>query len=66
VSRVKRTSRAKQDLLEHVLYLAKINLDLAEKFIDASEVAFAKLSQMLLSFPELSSEEEEVIADLVM
>jgi toxin ParE1/3/4 len=48
VPRVKRTPKAKQDLLEHVLYLAQINPDLAEKFIDASEVAFAKLAQMPL------------------
>jgi len=46
VPRVKRTSKAKQDLLEHVLYLAKINPDLAERFIEASEVAFEKLAQM--------------------
>ncbi len=44
--RVKRTPKAKQDLLEHVLYLAKINPDLAEKFIEASEVSFEKLAQM--------------------
>lgn len=45
---VKKTPLAKQDLLEHVLYLAKINPDLAEKFIAASEVAFEKLAQMPL------------------
>ncbi len=44
--RVKRTPKAKQDLLEHVLYLAKINPDIAERFIDASEMAFQKLAQM--------------------
>lgn len=43
---VKRTPKAKQDLLDHVLYLAKINPDLAERFIAASEVAFEKLAQM--------------------
>jgi toxin ParE1/3/4 len=46
VPKVKRTPKAKQDLMEHVLYLAKINPDLAEKFIEASEVAFEKLAQM--------------------
>lgn len=46
MARVKRTPRAKQDLLTHVLYLAKINPALAEKFIEASEVAFEKLAQM--------------------
>lgn len=46
--KVKRTPKAKQDLLEHVLYLARINPDLAERFIDASEVAFEKLAQMPL------------------
>ncbi len=46
MAKVKRTPKAKQDLLEHVLYLAKINPDLAEKFIEASEVAFEKLAQM--------------------
>ena len=44
--RVKRTPKAKQDLLEHVLYLAKINPELAERFIDSSEMAFAKLAEM--------------------
>lgn len=42
----KRTPQAKQDLLEHVLYLAKINPELAERFIEASEVAFDNLAQM--------------------
>ena len=46
MSRVKRTAKAKQDLLEHVLYLAKINPDVAERFIEASEMAFEKLAQM--------------------
>lgn len=46
VPKVKRTPQAKQDLLEHVLYLAKINPDLAERFINASEMAFDKLTQM--------------------
>lgn len=46
--KVKRTPQAKQDLLEHVLYLAKINPDLADRFIAASEVAFEKLAQMPL------------------
>lgn len=46
--KVKRTPKAKQDLLEHVLYLAKINPDLAERFIDVSEIAFEKLAQMPL------------------
>lgn len=44
--KVKRTPKAKQDLLEHVLYLARINPELAERFIEASEVAFEKLAQM--------------------
>lgn len=44
--KVKRTPKAKQDLLEHVLYLAKVNPDLAERFIEASELAFEKLVQM--------------------
>lgn len=43
---IKRTPKAKQDLLEHVLYLAKINPELAEQFIDASALAFEKLAQM--------------------
>lgn len=43
---IKRTPKAKQDLLEHVLYLAKINPELAERFIDASALAFEKLAQM--------------------
>ena len=33
-------------MLEHVLYLAKINPDIAEKFIAASELAFENLAQM--------------------
>lgn len=45
---VKKTPQAKRDLLEHVLYLAQINPDLAERFIDASEMAFEKLAQMPL------------------
>lgn len=44
--KVKKTPKAKQDLLEHVLYLARINPDLAERFIESSEVAFEKLAQM--------------------
>ncbi|WP_416676445.1 type II toxin-antitoxin system RelE/ParE family toxin [Egbenema bharatensis] len=44
--RVKRTAKAKQDLLKHVLYLAQINPDIAERFIEASEMAFEKLAQM--------------------
>ncbi len=44
--KIKRTPRAKQDLLEHVLYLARINPDIAEKFIEASKVAFEHLAQM--------------------
>lgn len=43
---IKRTPKAKQDLLEHVLYLAKINPDIAERFIEASELAFENLAQM--------------------
>lgn len=46
MSKVRRTPQAKQDLLEHVLYLANINPALAESFIEASEVAFEKLAQM--------------------
>lgn len=46
VVRIKRTPKAKQDLLEHVLYLARINPDIAERFIEASETAFEKLAQM--------------------
>jgi toxin ParE1/3/4 len=46
VPSIKRTPQAKQDLLEHVLYLAKINPDLAEQFLDAAEMAFEKLAQM--------------------
>jgi plasmid stabilization system protein ParE len=46
VPKIKRTPKAKQDLLEHVLYLAKINPDLAEHFIETSEVAFENLAQM--------------------
>ena len=46
--KVKRTPQAKRDLLEHVLYLAEINPDLADRFIDASEMAFEKLAQMPL------------------
>jgi toxin ParE1/3/4 len=48
VPSVKKTPQAKQDLLEHVLYLAEINPDLADRFIDASEMAFEKLAQMPL------------------
>lgn len=44
--KITRTPKAKQDLLEHVLYLAQINPDLAERFIEASEEAFTKLAQM--------------------
>jgi len=46
VPKVKKTPLAKQDLLEHVLFLAKINPDLAERVIDASEMAFENLAQM--------------------
>ena len=46
MSSIKRTPKAKQDLLEHVLYLARINPDIAERFIEASETAFEKLAQM--------------------
>lgn len=46
MARVRRTPKAKQDLLEHVRYLASIDLDLAERFIEASEETFAKLAQM--------------------
>jgi toxin ParE1/3/4 len=46
VPRVKRTPEAKRDLLGHVLYLAKINPDLADRFIQASGVVFEKLAQM--------------------
>jgi toxin ParE1/3/4 len=46
MAKIKRTPKAKQDLLEHVLYLTKINLDIAERFIDASEETFVKLAQM--------------------
>ena len=46
VPSVKKTPQAKRDLLEHVLYLAQINPDLADRFIDASEMAFEKLAQM--------------------
>lgn len=46
--KVKRTPLAKQDLLGHVLYLAKINPDLAERFIEASELAFEGLARMPL------------------
>ena len=59
--RVKRTVQAKQDLQLHVLYLAKINPALARRFIEALEVAFAKLAQMprmgqrqLFKSPELA------------
>lgn len=44
--KIKRTPKAKQDLLEHVLYLAKIDPDIAERFIESSEVAFENLAQM--------------------
>jgi toxin ParE1/3/4 len=46
VVRIKRTPKAKQDVLEHVLYLAKINPEIADQFIEASETAFEKLAQM--------------------
>ncbi len=45
---VKRTPLAKQDLLAHVLYLAKINSELAERFIEATELAFEGLARMPL------------------
>jgi toxin ParE1/3/4 len=48
VPSVKKTPQAKRDLLEHVLYLAEINPDLADRFIEASEMAFEKLAQMPL------------------
>jgi len=48
VPKVKRTPQAKRDLLEHVLYLAEINPNIADRFIDASEMAFEKLAQMPL------------------
>jgi len=48
VPKVKRTPQVKRDLLEHVLYLAEINPDIADRFIDASEMAFEKLAQMPL------------------
>ena len=48
VPKVKRTPQAKRDLLEHVLYLAEINPDIADRFINASEMAFEKLAQMPL------------------
>ena len=41
-----RTPKAKRDLLDHVVYLAEINPDIAERLIDASEMAFEKLAQM--------------------
>jgi plasmid stabilization system protein ParE len=44
VPSVKRTPQAKRDLLEYVLYLAEINPDIADRFIDASEIAFEKLA----------------------
>jgi toxin ParE1/3/4 len=44
--KVKRTPQAKQDLRTHVLYLAKINPEIADRFIDASEATFEKLAAM--------------------
>jgi plasmid stabilization system protein ParE len=41
MAKIKRTPKAKQDLLEHVLYLAKINLDIAERFIDSDLAPFS-------------------------
>ncbi len=38
--------RAKADLLEHYVYIGEENLDAAEQFLDATEVAFAKLAAM--------------------
>lgn len=35
-------------MLEHVLYLAKISPEIAERFIEASETAFEKLALMPL------------------
>jgi toxin ParE1/3/4 len=46
VSRIKRTPKAKQDLLEHVCYLAKIDPNIAERFIEVSGTTFEKLAQM--------------------
>lgn len=46
MAKIKRTAKAKQDLLEHVLYLAKINPEIADRFIEASEIAFENLAQM--------------------
>lgn len=45
MARIKRTPKAKQDLLEHVLYLAQDNPEVAERFIEATELAFEKLAQ---------------------
>lgn len=42
--KVARTPQAKADLVEHVIYLAQRNPDIAERFIDAVEVAFQKLA----------------------
>jgi toxin ParE1/3/4 len=46
VPKIKRTPKAKQDLRDHVLYLAQISPDVADRFIDNSEATFEQLAQM--------------------
>jgi len=38
--------RAKADLLEHYVFIGEKNLDAADKFLEATEAAFAKLAAM--------------------
>lgn len=42
--RILRTPLAKADLVEHIVYLAERNPDIADRFIAATEIAFQKLS----------------------
>jgi toxin ParE1/3/4 len=43
---VTKRPRAKADLLEHYVYIGEDNLDAADRFLTAAEVAFEKLASM--------------------
>jgi toxin ParE1/3/4 len=44
--KIKRTPQAQQDLRQHVRYLASLNPDLADRFIDATAETFAQLAAL--------------------
>ena len=44
VLKIARTPQAKADLVEHIIYLAERNPDIADRFVTATEVAFEKLA----------------------